>query len=248
MSDDQDRASGPGEAERASPSSPQYVTQIESVQGTVNIGPSIQAGRPAAGVEEALDDTGYDLGAVRRLLTASFTPQELRRFCQDRTLFRPIVNRFGPGQGLDDMVQEVIDYCATRLLWEDLLAEVKEARPRQYDRFAAALRPEMPDVPPAGGSIGLPDALLKELRQRVRRYAPEAVQAEALEQVSALGAGFESSPPDLAAVESAWRWFDGELPALSGAVLRLILDAGRRLAEEGDDATWAEFRQRFGES
>jgi hypothetical protein len=223
------------------------VTQIESVQGTVQIGPTIQAGRGAPGRGEILDETGYDLAAIRRLLTDSFTPQELRRFCQDRTLFRRIVNRFGPGQGLDDMVQEVIDYCAGRLLWEELLAAVKEERPRQFRRFEAALRPDLPDTPPAVGTPGLPDALLNELRQRVRRYAPEAAQSEALEQVSALRAGFDCSPPDLVTVESAWRWFDGELPALSGAVLRLILDAGRQIAEEGDDETWAEIQRRFDE-
>jgi hypothetical protein len=219
------------------------VTHIDSVEGTVNIGPTIQAGRPAPGVEETLDETGYNLAAIRRLLTASFTPQELHRFCQDRPRFRPIVYRFGPGHGLDDMVQEVIDYCANRLLWEELMAAVKEERPRQYRRFETALRPAPPDAPPSG----LPDTLFDELRQRIRSYAPAAVQAEALENVSTLRESLAASPPDLAVIESSWRWFDSELFELSGAVLRLILQAGRQFAEEGDDETWAEFRRRFGE-
>ena len=50
----------------------------------------------------------YDVAKIRELLTKAFTPEDLRRFCEDRPVFRPIVRRFGPGQGLDDMVAEVI--------------------------------------------------------------------------------------------------------------------------------------------
>ena len=95
----------------------------------------------------------YNVGAIRELLLAAFTPQDLRRFCQDRLLFQPIVVRFGPGHGLDDMVDEVIDYCRTRLLWDDLLADVKEANPLQYARFEPALysRTGQEEQNPPGG-------------------------------------------------------------------------------------------------
>jgi hypothetical protein len=77
--------------------------------------------------------------AIRELLTAAFTPEDLRRFCQDRSAFRGIVDRFGPGHGLDDMVDEVVDYCGKNLLWDDLLAEVANEKPRQYVRFEPRL-------------------------------------------------------------------------------------------------------------
>jgi len=247
MTDDQDRATEPEQPDPPAPTTPQHVTHIDSVQGTVNIGPMIQAGRPTPGVAEDLDDSGYDLGTIRRLLTASFTAEELRRFCQDRSLFRPIVYRFGPGHGLDDMVQEVIDYCAKRLLWEDLLAAVEEENPRQYRRFEPALRPELPDEPPDEPPDAASDARFVGLRQRIRSFAPEAVQAEAISRAEDLVAALAATPLDLDSIESAWRWFDGEVPALSGTVLRLILDAGRQLEAQGDDETWAEIQQRFDE-
>jgi hypothetical protein len=81
----------------------------------------------------------YSTDAIRRLLLASFTAEELRRFCHDRPSLRPILERFGPGYGQDDMVDEVLIYCETHLKWEDLLAGVEEANPRQYARFAAEL-------------------------------------------------------------------------------------------------------------
>lgn len=77
----------------------------------------------------------HNVGAVRELLTAAFTAQTLRRFCQDRPTFQPVIADFGPDPGLSEMTDRVIDYCGTRLLTGELLAEVKEENPRQYARF-----------------------------------------------------------------------------------------------------------------
>ena len=82
-----------------------------------------------------------DLETVRSLLLAAFTAKELRRFCLARPIFRPVVDCFGPEQGQDDMVDEVIEYCRVKLLWPELLAEIQEENPRQYARFA----PYLPD-------------------------------------------------------------------------------------------------------
>ena len=73
--------------------------------------------------------------AVRELLLAAFSAETLLRFCQDRSLFQPALVRFGPRHGLDDLVDEVIEYCQTQLLWDELLGEVEKANPRQYARF-----------------------------------------------------------------------------------------------------------------
>lgn len=94
------------------------------------------------------DAPTYDLAAIRRLLLAAFTPRTLRRFCQDRPLLRPIVASFGPGHGLDDMVDRVVDYCQARLLWAELLAAVEQENPKQYARFAAAVHAAAAPVGP----------------------------------------------------------------------------------------------------
>ena len=78
----------------------------------------------------------HNIAAIRQLLLAAFTPEELRRFCYDRPEFRPVVRRFGPGHGLDDMVDELITYCDTHLLFGELLSQVRQANPGQYARFA----------------------------------------------------------------------------------------------------------------
>ena len=83
--------------------------------------------------------SGYGTGAIRELLLAAFTANELPRFCRDRLLLRPIVGRFGPKYNLEDMAAEVIDYCETQHLLDELLSQVREANPRQYARFESRL-------------------------------------------------------------------------------------------------------------
>ncbi|HSJ56094.1 MAG TPA: hypothetical protein VLC95_02885, partial [Anaerolineae bacterium] len=90
--------------------------------------------------------TEYNLAAVRRLLLVAFTAEELPRFCRDRATFEPVCERLGPGHGLDDMVDELIEYARTRRLLDELLAAVEEHNPRQYALFAPHLD--------AGGEAG----------------------------------------------------------------------------------------------
>ena len=54
------------------------------------------------------DTSDLDIAEIRILLTAAFTPEDLRRFCQDRPLFQPIVAEFGPAHGLNQMIDRVI--------------------------------------------------------------------------------------------------------------------------------------------
>ena len=77
---------------------------------------------------------------MRKLLTEAFSAKDLRRFCQERRAFRPVMARFGPGQGLDDMVDQVLDHCRMQLLWDELMVEVARVRPAQVARFANELR------------------------------------------------------------------------------------------------------------
>jgi hypothetical protein len=85
------------------------------------------------------DTSDLDIAEIRSLLTAAFTAEDLRRFCQDRPIFQPIVAEFGPAHGLNQMVDRVIDYCQTRNLFYPLLVHVWEANPRQYVRMASRL-------------------------------------------------------------------------------------------------------------
>ena len=108
----------------------------------------------AAGQPIRVDPDNPPIAVIGELLEAAFTPQKLRRFCQERPLFRDLVNHFGPGHGLDDMVGEVIDYCRTQLLWDELLAEIASVNPKQHARFesrlrAAAIPPTTPRREPA---------------------------------------------------------------------------------------------------
>jgi hypothetical protein len=100
-------------------------------------------------------NTPYDLAAIRELLLAAFTAETLHRFLYDRPPWRPVVAHFGPGQGLDSMVDEVIIYCETHLLWAELLADVERDNPRQYERFAHRMR-QAPLVPPAASEVAQP--------------------------------------------------------------------------------------------
>ncbi len=98
------------------------------------------------------DTQKSNIATIRQLLLAAFTPEELRRFCEDRPTFRPVVRRFGPGYGHDDMVDEVITYCRTRLLFKELLLEVKDHNPRQYARFEPDLCPPA-STPPSSRNV-----------------------------------------------------------------------------------------------
>jgi hypothetical protein len=104
----------------------------------------VAAGRAGGGT--AFDRLHVDpdqppIRTIRQLLLKAFDPPEtLRRFCQERPGFRELLSRFGPKYSLDDMVDEVITYSGTYLLWDDLLEEVALFNPVQYERFEPELR------------------------------------------------------------------------------------------------------------
>jgi hypothetical protein len=100
-----------------------------------------------------------------------------------------------------------------------------------------------PPAPPATEADILP-GLLDQLRRAVRDHAPQARRARALEAVAALRVAVGKECPDLALLEAILRWFETELPALSGAVLSVILALEPRVEQAGDEAL-AEFRRRF---
>jgi hypothetical protein len=81
----------------------------------------------------------YNLTATRELLLHAFTATTLRHFCQDRPLFRPVLNYVSHRPSKVELVDTLIEHCQTQLLWEELLEEVQAFNPRQYERYADRL-------------------------------------------------------------------------------------------------------------
>jgi hypothetical protein len=90
--------------------------------------------------------SSYNLTTIRDLLEAAFNDKTLRRLCQDRPRFQGILTRFSASDSLSDLVDKVIEYCGEFLLWDEFLAEVKKANPRQYQRFEVHLHVSKPAV------------------------------------------------------------------------------------------------------
>jgi hypothetical protein len=88
--------------------------------------------------------------------------------------------------------------------------------------------------------------LLTELQQLVRDRAPEARRAEATDRVAALKSAATEERPNLDAIESVLRWFETELPQLSGPVYNVLGGVEQRIKEAEEDLL-PEFRRRFGE-
>nr|NIV30806.1 hypothetical protein [Anaerolineae bacterium] len=79
----------------------------------------------------------HNTGAIRELLLAAFTVEELRglfSFAMSRDL-RLVVGELAPEDGKAEMVRKAIAYCRSHFLLDELLAEVQEASPRAYARF-----------------------------------------------------------------------------------------------------------------
>lgn len=75
----------------------------------------------------------YDIASIRSLLTSAFGDRELRRFCRERPKFRPVLPRFGSLFSLEDMIDVLLEYCQTRILFQELLSEIREVNPAQYE-------------------------------------------------------------------------------------------------------------------
>jgi len=87
-----------------------------------------------------IDPDNPPFAALRGLLNAAFDAPGLLHFCQEHEHFQRVVAQFGPGHGLEDMVDRVLDYTKTQLRWDELLAGVAEENPYQFERFVQQLR------------------------------------------------------------------------------------------------------------
>lgn len=89
---------------------------------------------------EPTHSTRYNIAAIRSLIRDAFMTGELERFCQDRPIFRSVLRYLSSSPSLEEMADVLIEYCQTRLLFPELLSEMREFNPRQYERYQARLR------------------------------------------------------------------------------------------------------------
>lgn len=147
--DPEDNAAG-GEAEPEKPRADvtgdlyENITISGGVVGAIGgRGHHIQQGTAAEPVTgpQVEDAQGYDLAAVRALLLAAFSAEELRSLFTYTSSagLRPLAREFSPTDGLAAMVDRVIRFCHTRALFPDLLREVRQANPGQYAQFEPRL-------------------------------------------------------------------------------------------------------------
>ncbi len=80
----------------------------------------------------------YNTAAVRDLLMAAFSDEELTTFCFD--YYRPVQEQFSTGMSRPDKVQRLVEHCERHGEMKQLLARVEQANPYQYNRFKDRLR------------------------------------------------------------------------------------------------------------
>jgi hypothetical protein len=84
----------------------------------------------------------YNLRAIRELLLAAYSADELRALvAYDEELGR-LRHEFSPNDAILDLADKTIEYCLRYLLMDYFLALVKGERPAQYVRFEGRLRPD----------------------------------------------------------------------------------------------------------
>ena len=112
-------------------------------EGVECLGSDLEAARAALEGKEIANEmeVTYNIAAVRDLLLAGFTGGDLRRLVlyTSRPDLKPLLHEFGSGDGLSAMVEKAITFSQKQDCMADLLAEVKEANPRQYARFEPRL-------------------------------------------------------------------------------------------------------------
>jgi hypothetical protein len=80
----------------------------------------------------------FNTAAVRELLLAAFSDEELTTFCYDN--FRTVYEDFATGMSRTQKIQMLVAYCERRGEMAELLVRVERANPYQYARFRDRLR------------------------------------------------------------------------------------------------------------
>lgn len=81
----------------------------------------------------------YDVAAIVKLLGDAYRAQDLRLLCQTEQRFKPILKDLPPEAGLAKIIQVLVEFCEKHLLIRDLLAEVHDFNPAQFERYKGRL-------------------------------------------------------------------------------------------------------------
>jgi outer membrane protein assembly factor BamB len=110
----------------------------------------------------------WNTAAVRDLLTAAFSDQEIQTLCFD--YFYEVYQNLSGGMGKGEKIQRLLDYCQRHDRIEDLVTIVQEENPAQYARFEAELR-RAPASSTRAGRGGPPMKPPQEPAEIRHRYA-----------------------------------------------------------------------------
>ncbi|MGD8475459.1 MAG: hypothetical protein PVH59_15185 [Anaerolineae bacterium] len=86
------------------------------------------------------DQFEYNYRAIRELLLAAYSADELWALIVYDEELGPLRHEFAPNDSIIALADKAIGYCTRRLLMEHFLGLVKENRPVPYARFERELR------------------------------------------------------------------------------------------------------------
>jgi hypothetical protein len=82
----------------------------------------------------------YNPVAVRQLLIEGFSAEELRILCFDHSGFRPVYEELSEAAGKAAIAQRLVAFAEKQVLFEELLALLRERNPRRYELHEAGLK------------------------------------------------------------------------------------------------------------
>jgi hypothetical protein len=85
---------------------------------------------------EPVSPLQYNAKVIHDLVMAAFTAEELWRFCRYHSAFEPMIDQVGVDYSLASITDRLITHCEKKMLFPELLAEIRKINPRQYDRFS----------------------------------------------------------------------------------------------------------------
>lgn len=86
----------------------------------------------------------YNLTNIRLLLTKGFSSEELRTFCFDRDVFRPVFDKLTQNLDKEEIITRLIEYAEYKQLVELLLNWAKELNPARYADYQPYVLPPGP--------------------------------------------------------------------------------------------------------
>ena len=114
-----------------------YGNQINVNGNSVDRSTTVNPGGPTADRPQP-GAIAYNIAAVRDLINAAFSDEELSTLCFDR--FPAVYNNLSNGMSKGQKIQQMLDYCMRHDQLSALLAEVQERNLAQYRRFEGRLR------------------------------------------------------------------------------------------------------------